>query len=277
MAQIVAKKLIRKMRGGSQAHLIEASDGCFYIVKFLNNPQNRRVLINELIGHEILSYLQIATPHCELVEIREDFLVENPGVSIRLGKELRTPEIGMAFGSRFPGDPNRIGIYDFVPDSLMAQVQNLTEFLAVLIFDKWVGNTDGRQVIFLRTSLKEWLPQADVGARKKGFVALMIDNGFIFGGSEWRFADSCISGLYPRRMVYRSVESLDDFEPWLSRVRHFPEELLLRAVRRIPLSWLEGNEEDLARLLELLLRRRRKIDELVETAHAEFPRWAPRP
>ena len=33
-----AVRLIRKMRGGAQAHLLECDDGCFYVVKFLNNP-----------------------------------------------------------------------------------------------------------------------------------------------------------------------------------------------------------------------------------------------
>jgi hypothetical protein len=42
-----ACRLIRKMRGGAQAHLIQAADGHHYVVKFLNNPQHRRILVNE--------------------------------------------------------------------------------------------------------------------------------------------------------------------------------------------------------------------------------------
>ena len=38
------------MRGGAQSHLIEADDGRFYIVKFQNNPQHRRILVNEWIA-----------------------------------------------------------------------------------------------------------------------------------------------------------------------------------------------------------------------------------
>jgi hypothetical protein len=57
-----ARRLIRKMRGGAQTHLVEAGDGNFYVVKFLNNPQHRRILVNELIGSVFLRYLVFQPP-----------------------------------------------------------------------------------------------------------------------------------------------------------------------------------------------------------------------
>ena len=59
---VLAKRLIRKMRGGAQAHLLECDDGHFYVVKFRNNPQHRRVLINEWLASAFLNYLRISTP-----------------------------------------------------------------------------------------------------------------------------------------------------------------------------------------------------------------------
>ena len=56
-----ARRLIRKMRGGAQAHLIEAADGHCYVVKFLNNPQHRRILVNEWIASVFLRYLGISS------------------------------------------------------------------------------------------------------------------------------------------------------------------------------------------------------------------------
>ena len=46
---LTAVRHVRKMRGGAQAHLLEADDGHWYVVKFRNNPQHRRVLVNEAI------------------------------------------------------------------------------------------------------------------------------------------------------------------------------------------------------------------------------------
>ena len=69
-----ARKLVRKMRGGAQSHLIEADDGRFYIVKFQNNPQHRRILVNEWIASRFLEYLHIAVPATAIVNLSEEFL-----------------------------------------------------------------------------------------------------------------------------------------------------------------------------------------------------------
>ena len=270
---VTARTHIRKMRGGAQSHLIQASDGHFYVVKFRNNPQHRRILVNELIAAEILSYLQIPAPACELVRIPEEFLRENPAASIQFGSQTIAPDPGWAFGSRHPGDPNLTAIYDFVPDSLLAQVQNRGAFLEILAFDKWTGNADGRQAIFFRAHLKEWAPQLKPGPKKMGFVALMIDHGFIFNGPHWNFTESALQGLYPRRMVYEPVTSLDDFQPSLGRILNFPDEVLDRALRRIPPDWIEHEEEELDRLLETLLRRKKRVGELLEQSLPAFPNW----
>ena len=57
-----ARRMLRKMRGGSQAQLLEAADGHHYVVKFQNNPQHRRILINEWISAAFLSYWDSPAP-----------------------------------------------------------------------------------------------------------------------------------------------------------------------------------------------------------------------
>ena len=54
---IQARRFLRRMRGGAQAHLLEADDGRWYVVKFLENPQHRRILVNEWIAGGILPYV----------------------------------------------------------------------------------------------------------------------------------------------------------------------------------------------------------------------------
>jgi hypothetical protein len=72
-----------------------------------------------------------------------------------------------------------MAVYDFVPDTLLHQVRNLSDFLGVLVFDKWVSNADGRQAVFFRARVREWLPgAAEAHALTMGFVGLMIDHGF---------------------------------------------------------------------------------------------------
>ena len=59
---LTAVRHIRKMRGGAQSHLLEADDGRWYVVKFRNNPQHRRILINEMLSAVFLDYLKISAP-----------------------------------------------------------------------------------------------------------------------------------------------------------------------------------------------------------------------
>jgi hypothetical protein len=272
-----ARRLIRKMRGGAQAHLLEAADGHCYVVKFINNPQHRRILVNEWISSVFLNYLGIASPAPQIVRLSEEFLAANPEVHLQLGTRRQAPDPGWHFGSRFPGEPARNVVYDFLPDSILDSVENLTDFAGALAFDKWMGNADARQAVFFRARLKEWIPGSEAHALKMGFVAQMIDNGFVFDGPNWGFGDSAIQGLYFRPAVYKNVRSLADFEPWLSRIVNFPEEVVDQAVKAIPPAWLDGDEESFNVLLARLLKRRARVPDLIEASRLSlanpFPKW----
>jgi hypothetical protein len=272
---VEARRLIRKMRGGAQAHLIEASDGHAYIVKFTNNPQHRRILANEWIASAFLQYLGISTPETAVVELTPRFIEENPDTHMQLANKRIAPDLGWHFGSRFPGEVARTVVYDFLPDTLLSKVANAAELTGILAFDKWMGNADSRQAIFFRARVSGLGPQGAPG--HLGFVAQMMDNGYVFEGPHWRFSESAIQGLYYRPTIYDKVSGLDAFEPWLERIRHFPEEVVDRAIHTMPRGWIEGDEEALERLLEQLLRRRKRVADLIadcRTARSDpFPAW----
>src|ERR1700730_11421734 len=124
---INARRHIKKMRGGAQAHLIEGDDGCFYVVKFLNNPQHRRILVNELVCSVFLRYLQLSCADAALIEITPGFLSENPLVTLELGAKSIPVSPGRHFGSKFPGDPAKLAVYDFLPDLLLHKVSNISD------------------------------------------------------------------------------------------------------------------------------------------------------
>ena len=260
-----ATRMIRKMRGGAQAHLLETEGAAFYVVKFLSNPQHRRILVNEWIASVILQYLQIASPEVAIVEVTPEFLSNNPDVCMTLGQRVTPVEPGWHFGSRFPGDPATTNVYDVMPDQLLVQINNLADFAGCFVFDKWMANSDGRQSVFHRAELKNPLGSGD-SPRRTGFRAMMIDHGFVFNGPHWDFPESAVQGIYPRRAVYDRVTSLESFQPWLDRITYFPEEIMDQALRQIPPQWMEGEEDELERLLERLLRRCRRVPDLVSDA-----------
>ena len=272
-----ARRLIRKLRGGAQAHLLECDDNRFYVVKFRNNPQHRRILVNEWIAAVFLRHLQISSPATAIVNLSQEFLDANPDLHMQLGTRRLQPDPGWHFGSCHPGDPSRMSVYDFIPDVLLEKVVNLNEFLGVFVFDKWMGNADARQSIFFRARIRDWTSAPGVHPNKQGFVAQMMDHGYIFDGPHWNFSDSPLQGLYFRPMVYGGVKSFQDFQPWLDQVVNFPEEIVDDALKQIPPQWLEGDETALEALLTKLMSRRKRVPDLLRDCCAgrisPFPNW----
>jgi hypothetical protein len=283
---VQATRLIRKMRGGAQAHLLECDDGHFYVVKFRNNPQHRRILINEWIASVFLNYLEISTPAAAIVTLSTQFLEANPEIYIQLGSRHQAVDPGWHFGSRYPGDPGKVMVYDFLPDALLDKVVNAGEFLGVLAFDKWMSNADARQSIFFRARLRQWQPPRSESAPRAGFVAeapragfvsQMMDHGYVFDGPHWKFPDSPLQGLYFRPKVYQKVRGWEDFQPWLDRVVYFPEEVVDAAEKQIPPEWLAEDAAELQAMLEKLMSRRSRVPDLIrDSRHGRvnpFPEW----
>jgi hypothetical protein len=272
-----ARNLIRKMRGGSQAHLLEGADGAFYVVKFSNNPQHRRILINEWLACAFLRYLQIHVPDTALIEVTPQFVAGNPDLYFSLGSRREPVVPGLHFGSKMAVHPDRVAVFDFLPDKLLEKVENRSEFLGILAFDKWVGNADSRQAVFFRARAKSWTPLKGETPARVGFFAQMIDHGFAFNGPLWRFSDSPLQGLYFRPSVYNEVRSLDSFQPWLDMVSNFPVEVIDSAWKEIPSEWLRDDADELEALLEALLKRRPLVQRLLEDIRRErpsaFPNW----
>lgn len=273
---VQATRLSRRMRGGAQAHLLACEDGRFYVTKFLNNPQHRRILANEWAATVLLRHLGVAAPEARVVHVNPEFLSAEPEVHFQLGSRRMPVRPGLHFGSMFPGDPDRDAVYDFLPDALLPSVANLRHFAGALVFDKWAANSDARQAIFFRRRLRDFLEESP-HPNQKGFIAQMIDHGYVFDGPHWEFPDSPIQGLYFRPLVYHNLRSFEDFEPWLSRARHCPEAVFDDIVRTTPQVWIEGEEKEWEQLLEKLFERRRRIEDLlsatIRARPQHFPSW----
>lgn len=265
------------MRGGAQSHLIEGKDGHQYVVKFLNNPQHRRILVNEWLSGVLLGHLQIHTPQIKLIQLSEDFIAANPELCIMRGSHRESPMPGLHFGSQLAVNPDRVPIYDFLPSILLAKIANVSDFLGALVFDKWVCNTDSRQAVFFRARAEKGTPLKRDGPTRTGFFVQMIDHGLAFNGPHWAYQDSPIYGIHFRTSVYDKVRSLDSFEPWLGMVQHLPVEIVYQAWKEIPPTWLDGDEEELSRLLEQLLKRGARVEQLILDTRkhrpATFPNW----
>ena len=294
VASMTAMKLavehVRRMRGGAQAQLMRCDDEAYYIVKFQNNPQHLRILANEMLATRLAARLGLCVPQVEVVEVRQEIIAYTPEMVIQLGLGRKPCAAGKQFGSQFPGNPARLAVHDFLPDEQLGAVRNLSDFLGVLVFDKWTCNTNGRQAIFFRdpggdadaadstTSNSAAPGYAAVNYTTANYTAMMIDFGFCFNAGEWDFPDAPLRGLYARHRVYDGVAGMEAFEPWLARLENrITERVLGEEAAQIPPEWYAGDWDELERLLERLYRRRERVRELLLSARNSgrdpFPNW----
>ena len=267
-----ALEQIRRMRGGAQSHLMRCSDKNYYVVKFQNNPQHRKVLANELLGTRLAWRMGLPTTPTRIIEVSEELIALTAALSMELPRSRVPCAAGLHFGSRYPDDPRRLAVHDFLPDEQLRTVENLHEFAGMLVFDKWTCNTNGRQTLFFREV------RADVESTDCPYRAVMIDQGFCFNAGEWSFPDAPLRGLYARNRVYEGVIGMESFEPWLERLENrITERVLDEEAKEIPSEWYEDDHDAMMKLLETLHARKRRVADLILEAKRSnrhpFPNW----
>jgi hypothetical protein len=263
---VTAVQTIRPMRGGAQSQLMLASDGNLWVVKFKNNPQHLRVLANELIATRIAEAVGLSVPKTDVVEVSSWLIDHSPGMLVDAGRGTRIRcEAGLQFGSQFVGGLMPGQVVDYLPEPQMDDIRNLAEFAGMLVVDKWTGNCNGRQAVFERRP------------REKRYRAIFIDQGYCFNAGDWTFPDSPLRGVFPRNQVYARVTGWKSFEPWLGRVETLPAETLWKIAEEVPPEWYGGNPSVIEGLMETLLRRKKRVRELLEAFRRSdrepFPKW----
>lgn len=262
---VVAVQHIRRMRGGAQGQLMLGADGHIYVVKFQNNPQHTRVLANELIATRLAAAIGLTTPQAELIEVSDWLIANTQELEMDHGRTRERCKPGLHFGSRFAGGMMPGQVVDYLPEDQLAEVKNIAEFAGILALDKWTGNANGRQAVFVRKQ------------RERRYKAVFIDFGYCFHAGEWKFEDIPLRGVYYRNVVYKEVRGWDSFEPWLSRIEALSEDVVWAAANEVPPEWYGGDVSQMEALIEKLLARRNRIRQLVEAFGASdrkpFPNW----
>ncbi len=244
---------------------MRCADGYYYVVKFQNNPQHTRVLVNDWLGTRLAEMIGLPVPVPAIVDVHPWLLEHTPDLRMELcgRRSMFTP--GLSFGSRYVVPPLEGQVYDYLPETMIPRVRNLRDFAGVLAFDKWTCNANGRQAAFWKL------------ARERKLTASFIDQGYCFNAGEWSFPDAPLRGVFGRNDVYTGVTSWDSFEPWLSRIEGFPESSLWPLADEIPPEWYGGASEELEGLLSRLLARRCRIRELItdfrNSSRNPFPNW----
>ena len=257
---LVATGHIRAMRGGAQSHMLIASDGNAYVVKFANNPQSLRVLANEWLACSIGRAIGLTIPEPAILYVPPDLVESSPSLVIQLSSSTLKCSHGLAFGSRFISEGE---VFDYLPESVLLRIDNIEEFAGAFALDKWLCNCDGRQAVFCR-------PKS-----KRKFRAHFIDFGYCFNAGEWNFPDSPLRGIYAKREVYQNITGWQSFEPWLSRIESFSRLKLGDMAGDLPPEWIDPDA--INELIDRIDSRRSRVRELIaevcKSTHNPFSAW----
>ena len=98
---IQAVQHIRRMRGGAQSHLMRCADGHHYIVKFSNNPQHPRVLVNDWLGTRLAEMIGLPVPVPAIVDVHPWLVEHTPDLRLELCGRRTMFTAGLSFGSRY--------------------------------------------------------------------------------------------------------------------------------------------------------------------------------
>jgi hypothetical protein len=267
---ISAVQHLRSLRGGAQSHLLKASDGACYVTKFQNNPQHIRVLANEMLATKLGMALGLPMPRVEVIEVSDWLIEHTEDLRINLGGSKLPCRSGKQLGSLYVGCESPSMTFDYLPRELLERVLNIGDFPRVLVLDKWTCNSDGRQAIFWRKTL-----------RSPRHQATFIYQGYCFNASEWSFPDCPLRGVYANNCVYEGVTGWEAFEPVLTKAEEMDIDTIWRCGAEIPEEWYEGDRDGLNRLVEALHHRRgairRLITEFRRSSRSPFPNWRESP
>jgi hypothetical protein len=194
----------------------------------------------------------------EVIDVPE-WLVNDALLRIETEERLTRCASGRQLAFRYV--PDSIGS---LPQETVMKVTNRLDLVRALAFDKWVGNCDNRQAIFL--------PHG-----KEKYRVMFIDQHQCFNADRWAFPDLPHHGAYEYKHVYRSVTDWLWFEPTLSLIEKIGRFDLWKFATEIPPEWYAHDTDALSRLVERLYRRRSIIRDLItafrNSKRHPFPNW----
>lgn len=218
------------------------------VVKFLQNPQGPKAIVNELVGFGVARHLGLEYPQIGIVEVNASALPDNGTLTISFDDEPYTYKPGLHFYSKLLSSAADLTVFNF--DSMALQNPNM--LAGIVVLDLLLGNFDRKP-----NNSNLLLHREDRLSIK------LIDLSMAFGSMIWEANDLRNPLLPPvdQRIPYAGDISMllkhirrDDFDPYLARLDSLNTTVLESIVNQIPQSWgTNGAERDA--LLEYLKQR----------------------
>lgn len=269
MEQINASRIAAPIKNGStKPYYIVCDNGDTYAVKFKENPQGIKAIINEYICSELAQNLALPVPRPALINISEDFchlygekLNSFLGEQVSNGIHFGTKKIKKAYAIE---DSGSLG-------AMLDYATNLEVISELFIFDLFICNSDrdsnGGNLLF------------DVSDRK----IIVLDHTHAFDlGTIWdatqlnnRIGEP-FRVLNPNGYVYRRlipyVTGFNPFKNILEKLERMTSEEIWHIIKSVPEEW-ELHEEEQLSLHSYLVDRKDRIKDALPLLKPYMPYW----
>lgn len=243
---------ITTLKGGTRPEIWKGKDGNYYVVKFTDNPQGVRSVINELFASQIGRAIGLPIPEGVVAYLTSGGHTEWPdGCLPRRDSQLQSRATqGEHFGSLIPYDFATSCAFDYCPSKLTPRIKWLRDMVGCWVFDVWTCNADSTQFLFHtygRKALRLW----------------KIDHGAAFGGIKWALRDSERLSSHWSATIIGITQSLSHIDRYVARIQSLDIDGLEAMAAAIPRNWLAGQEGAFSHLLEQLARRAEQLPNCV--------------
>lgn len=249
--------------GVTKPYIINCS-GEEYVVKFLQNPEGKKALVNEYVCAKIAIELELPLAHPNLINIDEIFIKDyGEDIKKHINAEI---EPGVHFGTK-----KIQKVFPINTSAILGKARNTNVIPDVVLFDHLICNTDrgsnGGNLIFDYTNKK----------------IVVIDHTHAFDiGPLWdehqlnQRVGETIEPLDMSGYIYsKLVPYIDGYNPFsniLSNIRKLSFDTLTNIMNNIPQSWSVTDEEK-KMLVKYLMDRIERVDEILYCIQPQLPRW----
>jgi hypothetical protein len=252
---VAAKTYLGPLSGTGRRHLVEASDGCRYVVTIPSGLWTELVPATEMICNELARRLGLAVPDAAVVSVGAEILKLADRHSPEWAHAKTRCSAQPCCGFRYLGSDAEEYAYSVARPPRDRRDRNM--LIGVLVFDIWVANFRAGQ---LRRVHDDATAQSSV---------MLVDNSQCLAGSDWTrflttsaFVERCTE-------VQLGAGNERQLREWVRRIKSLDLNSVWQLAFEIPSSWYSGRRAAIAEVLDGLDLRRcylqAEIDRLLQS------------
>jgi hypothetical protein len=265
MNAIAAIRAVSPIKNGvTKPYYVTCKHNETYAVKFAQNPEGARVLLNEFVCAKIAQELELPLPEPALIVASDEFISDHGNaIADHIGAP---PEKGLHYGT-----VKIKKVFPIPSARIIDEARNKAVVPEILIFDQFISNSDrdrnGGNLLF--------------DATNKLVVLIDHTHAFELGpiwdaaqlrqriGQPFQLFDS--TGYVYKKLIPH-IDGNNPFHTILGKMSRMTDETLWHIINGVPDEWgMSPEEKEILHLY--LLDRKNRIEEVLPLMRTILPRW----